>query len=29
MLEHYGGAELTPEEKSIAGKLKREPKERH
>ena len=29
MLEHYGGAELTPEEQYIAGKLKREPKERH
>ena len=28
-LEHYGGAELTPEEQYIAGKLKREPKERH
>ena len=29
MLEHYGGAELTPKEQYIAGKLKREPKERH
>ncbi len=29
MLEHYGGAELTPEEQYIADKLKREPKERH
>ena len=29
MLEHYGGAELTPEQQYIVGKLKREPKERH
>ena len=28
-LEHYGGEELTPEEQYIAGKLKRETKERH